>query len=136
MNALRGCRALDLAVPQLEFLFRVRSGFPAPDFCNEKPIEVVALRVWCIIPVLCTRVVVVLALAVVGQHLDHTAVTHPTAPALIHHSLKFGPESRQLRDASIDLGQMVARDAVRLVTGGLWFGRHVQKSADIVYFKP
>ncbi len=56
--------------------------------------------------------ILVLALAVIGQYLDDATVTHQAAAALLHHPLQLAPESRELGDTPVDFRQVMARNAV------------------------
>ena len=55
------------------------------------------------------------ALAVVGQHFDDPAIANPAVPAFLHHARQLAAQRREAGDAAVDLGQVVARDAVGLV---------------------
>jgi len=55
------------------------------------------------------------ALAVVGQHFDDPAIADPAVAAFLDHAGQLAAQRRQAGDAAVDLGQVVARDAVGLM---------------------
>ena len=58
-----------------------------------------------------------LALPVIGQHLDHPAFRDFAMGASLHHALKFRLERRQAGNAVFDLDQARAGDGIRRRTG-------------------
>lgn len=62
--------------------------------------------------------------AVVGESFDNSTVTYASMTAFLDHAGQLRLERPQAGNASIDLTEMIASDAVRLVTGRLRLGGH------------
>jgi hypothetical protein len=70
------------------------------------------------------------AMGMVAQNLDYAAVADAASGALVHHTLQFGLQGLQTRDAAFYCLQLGARNRIDLAAGLLRAVRQAQKVAD------
>lgn len=75
------------------------------------------------------------ALGVVGQDVDHPAVSDPATPALLHHALELGLEHDQAGDPRLHFPQMSPGNSVRLLARSVRIIAQLQQFADSVQGK-
>lgn len=76
-------------------------------------------------------VIVVLAQLVVRQHFDDAAIANAPMTALIDHALKLVAQRGKLCNPPVDGCEVLARNTVGPIAGGLWFGGHRKERADV-----
>jgi hypothetical protein len=72
-----------------------------------------------------------LAVAVVGQNLDHPTVSNPAPLAPGEHALELGLEGGKSRHAALDVGKMRASDPVGILAGPFRIVGELQEIAHV-----
>lgn len=73
--------------------------------------------------------------AMIRQCLDDATVANASMPAFVNHTGQLRLQGLQARDAPVHFGQVIASNAVGLVTRLLRRGGHGEQLANIVHFK-
>ena len=75
------------------------------------------------------------ALGVVREDVDHSAVSDPTTPALLHHALKLGLQHGKTGDPRLHFSQMSPGNSVRLLARSVRIIAQFQQFADRIQGK-
>jgi hypothetical protein len=70
------------------------------------------------------------ALSMVGQRLDHPTLPHPTVATCLDHAPQLSAQSHELPDSTLDLGHVSTGDAVHLRAGPVRLGGQSQQLAN------